>query len=121
MFSRRNAQDSLGYTALHLAAQYSFHDVISALLLAGANTRVKTRAGQTALNVAEQLNDDVTVTVIRDADRLRVEGRVGSWRDSVSLGWGSLGRGGKKKDRDASGSKPRMSRVVSLLCGLNKV
>lgn len=50
-----NVQDSQGDTPLHDAARFAHDDVVAALLSAGSDISIRNAAGQTALQVAEEL------------------------------------------------------------------
>jgi len=59
-----NAQDSLGFTALHLAVQYLFPNVVRALVDAGVDVSLRTNDGLTAWRIADQINDDSILQIL---------------------------------------------------------
>lgn len=101
-----NSQDSYGFTALHLAVQYQFLDIVQVLLAAGADITIKTVTGVTAVKLANHLPN----VAIRD--RLHVEANPLS---SSTLRAASLPIPSKpdRRNRKTGGLR-------SLLCGANR-
>lgn len=100
-----NSQDSYGFTALHLAVQYQFLDVVQVLVAAGADVAVKTVSGVTALKLANHLPN----VAIRDILRIEANSLSSSMFRTGSLPMPS------KSDRHR-----KSGRLRSLLCGANR-
>lgn len=66
-----DAQGYLGMTALMFAALNNNTQVVNALLDAGANTKIKNRANQTALDIAHDKGFADLEKIIRDAQEMR--------------------------------------------------
>lgn len=93
-----DAQDSLGFTPLHLAVQYQFPNVVQALVDAGAIC-VHTNDGRTAWHTAKQQND---------ASILQILGSEPPTPASMEA------------IPPLSADKRKPSKFRSLLCGVNK-
>ena len=65
-----NGVDDQGNTALILAARLGHNEVVRALLIAGANVRVKNKEGKTALMLAAEGGHDQTVAALTQAGAL---------------------------------------------------
>jgi len=92
-----DAQDSLGFTALHLAVQYQFPNVVRALLAAGADRSARTVDGLTAWHIARQRNDASIIQTLGPEPP--------STRDEIPT---------------VSADRQKSNKLRSLLCGLNK-
>jgi len=96
-----NAQDSLGFTALHLAVQYQFPNVVRALNIAGADESVRTNDGLTAWHIAKQINDASILQIIGP------EPPASALRSLEAI-------------PPMSDNRHKSSKLRSLLCGVNK-
>jgi len=96
-----DAQDSLGFTALHLAVQYQFPNVVRALLAAGADVSAHTVDGLTAWHIARQRNDASILQML------------GQEPPTSALGI-------QEEIPPTSADKQKSSKLRSLLCGMNK-
>jgi len=91
------ARDSLGFTALHLAAQYQFPRVARALVAAGADTSARTDDGLTAWDIADRQHDTPVLEILEPA-MPRAPETIPALADN----------------------KRKSSKLRGLLCGLNK-
>ena len=96
-----DAQDSLGFTALHLAVQYQFPKVVHALVVAGADGCVHTNDGRTAWHIARQ-QDDASILQI-----LGPEPPISALRTMEEIS-------------PLAADERKQSKLRSLLCGMNK-
>lgn len=69
--AEKDAQDSLGFTPVHLSIQYRFHNVLAALLQGGCSIKKTTVSGLTALAMAEETEDEQAITLLKDAKKVR--------------------------------------------------
>ena len=60
-FKEINSVDIYGWTALHYAAKEGRANIVTALLLSGADKKIKTRNGQTAYDVAQKGKHSIAV------------------------------------------------------------
>lgn len=107
-----NSQDSFGFTALHLAVQYQFIDVVRALIAAEADLTIRTATGLTATKIANHLPS----VIIRDLLRVEASSTMSASRNT------SLTSQSSKSDRHhhhKSGNH-KSGKLRSLLCGANK-
>jgi ankyrin repeat protein len=76
--ARLNAQDSNGSTALFLAVDGKWHNVVRFLLDKGADPNVTDRYGQTPLMIAAGRNDSVSTRLLIQArTNLRIRSKSG--------------------------------------------
>jgi len=97
-----DAQDSLGFTALHLAVQYQFANVVRALIVAGADPSLRTNDGLTARRIALQQNDSALLHVLGPEPATSA---IPMPEAIPPL---------------SAGDKRKPSKLRSLLCGMNK-
>ena len=105
----KDAQDSLGFTSLHLSVQYGFYTVSQALIHAGCSIKKETISGLTPVLLAEQLEDHAAVMILKDAKKERKQSMRKSFinRPKVTV----------RKSEKTSGGGGGLRR---LLCGLYK-
>jgi len=96
-----DAVDSLGFTALHLAVQYRFPNVVQALLDAGANVCIHTNDGRTAWHIAKQQDDASMLQILGPEPPT-------SARDTMEA------------ISPLSADRRKPSKLRSLMCGMNK-
>ena len=94
----RDAQDNVGFTALHLAVQYNYPEIISELLSNLSSIKKKTINGLTAQKLAEDMGEYVIVNMFKEEKKRR-----------------------KAENIEIPGdTKSRSGGIFSFLCGLNK-
>lgn len=96
-----DAVDSLGFTALHLAVQYRFPNVVQVLLDAGANVCIHTNDGRAPWHIAKQQDDSSMLQIL------------GSEPPASA-------RGTMQAIPPMSADRRKPSKLRSLMCGMNK-
>ena len=116
-----NAQDSLGFTPLHLAVQYGFYDVCRALIAAGCSIKHETISGLTPVRLAEQMNDLTALTILKDAKKERKQSMKRSFRYRPSKApMQSKDSKVPIQNKEITKKLKRRRGIRGLLCGFNK-
>ena len=63
-----NIRDNYGYTALHLATTFRYHDIVKTLLDYGADTGIKDNDGYTTMKIAFNYDDDYMFNLMYEKD-----------------------------------------------------
>lgn len=86
-----NRQDSRGWSALHVAAENGYVEVIRMLVAAGANPSLKSKSGQTAQMVLDaKIAADKAASAQRLANEEAARGRRENAAQSNGFQWGKL-------------------------------